>query len=299
MKNLTTSEHLKTFDERRSEFMPYGLTCERWMPHVMRRIDRHNEIELNYFLEGNITYLIQSGKVAIPARRLAVFWGLVPHQIIHHEGEAPYYVCTIPFAQFLDWKLPAPFVESILKGEVMTESTDENAAYDEFLLGRWLRDIRRTEAAEVILAEMHGRLRRMADNLMLGKNIGPSATRSGEISSVERIAIYIAQNYRNPIKIAEVAEAVGLHPDYANSLFKKTFGYTLSEYITEERIADAQRRLVLTDAHIIEIAYECGFNSISRFNNAFLKISGCTPREYRRRSRNKNNEENSSHSNER
>lgn len=294
MKNLTTSEPLKTFDERRSELMPYGLTCEQWTPHVMRQTDRHNEIELNYFPEGNMTYLIQSGKANIPARRLAVFWGLVPHQIIHHEGDAPYYVCTIPFAQFLSWQLPASFADRILKGEVLLEPTDEYAPYDQFLLGRWLRDIHRPAAAEVILAEMHGRLRRMADNLMLARNIAPDIAHTSEISSVERIAIYIAQNYRNPIKITEVTEAAGLNPDYANSLFKKTFGYTLSEYIAEERIADAQRRLVLTDDHIIEIAYECGFNSISRFNSAFLKISGCTPREYRRRSRSKNNGENSS-----
>jgi AraC-like DNA-binding protein len=103
-----------------------------------------------------------------------------------------------------------------------------------------------------------------------------------EISLVERISIYIGQNYQNPIKVAEIGQAVGLHPDYANSIFKKAFGCTLSDYITEERISNAKRKLVATDKSITEIAFECGFNSISRFNEAFLKFNNCTPRNFRK-----------------
>jgi AraC-like DNA-binding protein len=99
---------------------------------------------------------------------------------------------------------------------------------------------------------------------------------------VERIAIYIGQNYHNPIKVAEIGENVGLHPDYANALFKKAFGCTLSDYITEERISNAKRKLVATNKSITEISFECGFNSISRFNEAFRKFNNCTPREFRK-----------------
>ena len=45
---MSDSEKLKTFDEKRDEFKPYGLTCEIWRPQLMPKIDRHNEIELNY-----------------------------------------------------------------------------------------------------------------------------------------------------------------------------------------------------------------------------------------------------------
>ena len=102
-----------------------------------------------------------------------------------------------------------------------------------------------------------------------------------EISQVESIAIYIARNYRNHIKVSDIGKAVGLHPDYANAIFKKAFGRTLMEYITEERILHAQRELLTTGKSITEIAFECGFNTISRFNAAFMKINRCTPRNYR------------------
>jgi hypothetical protein len=45
------------FDPARSDFTPYGFTCEQWMPQQMKRPDRHNEIELNLLLEGEIVYL--------------------------------------------------------------------------------------------------------------------------------------------------------------------------------------------------------------------------------------------------
>ena len=85
------------------------------------------------------------------------------------------------------------------------------------------------------------------------------------------------------IKANDLGDAVGLHPDYANHIFKKAFGTTISDYIAELRIAHAQRKLLTTDMSITDIAYECGFNSIARFNATFFKKTQCTPREYKKK----------------
>jgi len=280
--NISNSVNLKTFNEKRNEFLPYGLTCEIWSPCLMRKPDRHNEIEINYSPESTVTYLIQDKKITIPAKKLAIFWGLVPHQIINFEGTKPYYVCTIPFSQFLEWKLPASFVDRILKGEVLFEASENSSLFDEFLLNNWFHDLNKNNSSEVALLEMRSRLHRMAVSNLSKKEIVQSPIHLNEISLVERIAIYIGQNYHNPIKVAEIGENVGLHPDYANALFKKAFGCTLSDYITEERISNAKRKLVATNKSITEISFECGFNSISRFNEAFRKFNKCTPREFRK-----------------
>ncbi len=276
---------VNTFDESRNEFKPYGLTCELWSPSLMKRPDRHNEIEINYFPEAGITYLFQGRKVIAPPQKLTVFWGLVPHQIIDFKNASPYYVCTVPFSVFLEWQLSTSFVDRLLKGEVLFEASEDHSGYDEFLLKNWLKDINGKGSIGVALLEIHARLSRMSiGNLSIERNdhVGLQAN---EISHVERIAIFIAQNYSSPIKVSDIGQAVGLHPDHANTIFKRTFGSTLSEYITEERISHAQRKLVTTHKSITNIIFDCGFNSISRFNAAFLKINGCTPREYRKRYR--------------
>jgi transcriptional regulator GlxA family with amidase domain len=66
-------------------------------------------------------------------------------------------------------------------------------------------------------------------------------------------------------------------------LFKKAFGMSLADYLTHHRVSHAQRLLVTTAEKIAEVAFNSGFNSISRFNEAFRESCGCTPREYRRR----------------
>lgn len=268
---MRDSEILNRFDARRGELRPYGLTCELWTPCLMRRPDRHNEIELNYLPEGSLTYLFQDRRVQVPSRRLALFWGLIPHQIIHSEGTAPYYVCTIPFSLFLSWGLPQAFTEKLFKGELLldVEQPSDGPDYDAYMLRRMLGEVGGRYFSEIVSLELHARFLRMASAMKVEEGKLAQPVVSGEISLVEQIAIYIARNYRNPIKVADVGAAVGLHPDYANALFKKTFGVTLGEYIVEERIAHAQRLLVSTTDSVADIVFQCGFGSVSSFNAAF------------------------------
>lgn len=280
---MTNSEILKAFDEKREEFKPYGLSCELWSPRLMKRPDRHNEIELNYFPKGSITYFLRDNRITIPTRRLAVFWALIPHQIVDYGEVAPYFVCTIPFSLFLEWKLPALFVERILKGEILIDNSEEFSTADEFMFKNWLVDCTNEDRSKVIPLEMHGRLHRMALNNEAASGLDNLPVRASEISKVENIAMYIARNYSKPINASDIGKAVGLHPDYANAIFKKTSGSTLRDYVIAERISHAQRKLLATDKAITEIAFDCGFNSIGRFNAAFQKVNHCTPRDFRKK----------------
>ncbi len=280
---MSNTEKLYTFDEGRMEFNPYGLTCELWMPDLMRKPDRHNEIELNFFTSGSITYLFQGSKITIPENSLSLFWGLVPHQIVDYTGSAPYYVFTIPLTQFLEWKLPAFFIDRILKGEIVIENSGEHSTYDEFLFKSWLKDLSEDNDPEVTLYEMRARLLRLASRVIPLKQNDRLQIQTGEISKVEQIALFIAQNYMNPLKVSDIGKEIELHPDYANVIFKKAFDTTINDYVIQERIMHAQRKLITTDKKIADIAFECGFNSINRFNAAFRKINKCTPREFKKK----------------
>ena len=127
--------------------------------------------------------------------------------------------------------------------------------------------------------EMQSRLQRMSSHA----SVEPMSTlQSGESNLIERMTLFIAQNYHLSIRLSDIGKSVGLHPDYANTLFKKAFGHTLNTHLIMERVTQAQRLLFTTATPIVQIAYECGFNSISCFNSAFLKYNGCTPRDYRK-----------------
>ena len=65
---------LHTFNHARPDLAPYGFTCELWKAAVMRRPDRHDEIELNLLLRGSLTYLLGGVRVTLHEGRLGAFW---------------------------------------------------------------------------------------------------------------------------------------------------------------------------------------------------------------------------------
>ncbi|MDP9173521.1 MAG: helix-turn-helix domain-containing protein [Planctomycetota bacterium] len=274
------------FDPLRPDFAPYGLTVERWTPTLMPRPDRHNEIEVNLLERGSITYLLGGRKVTIEAGRMTVFWAAIPHQIISVGNETSYYVATVPLAWFLQWDLPARLAEPILHGRVICEARSKESAGAVATFARWHRDLARPTQIKrrAVLLELEARLLRLAITLPthgISRQSNAPAMGSPALSKAEEIACFLAKNYQRPLSIADVGEAVRLHPNYAMNLFKKVFTITLTEYLTRHRLSHAQRLLATTGGKILSIAMESGFGSVSRFNDVFRKSFGCSPRAYR------------------
>jgi AraC-like DNA-binding protein len=65
------------------------------------------------------------------------------------------------------------------------------------------------------------------------------------------------------------------------ALFRQTCGLTIVEYLTQYRVAAAQRLQATTDAGPLEIALEAGFGSASRFYAAFRCLCSKSPCSYR------------------
>jgi AraC-like DNA-binding protein len=280
---------MKRFDATRPDFTPYGLTCERWTSAPMARPDRHNEVELNLLLSGSLTYLFGGSRVTIPAGGLAAFWAAIPHQVLAAPGggaDAEYFVVTIPLAWFLQLNLPGRLVQPLLHGRMVHDPENGQHRPDCERFERWAEDLggHQAERHRAALLEIEARLLRLA----LALPPDNSRTRRGPpnesgLSKAEQMACFIAQHYTGPLPVEEISRSVGLHPGYAMTLFQKTFGMTLVEYVTQHRLTHAQRLLATTGEKILTIALASGFGSLSRFNDAFKRACGCTPRQHRRK----------------
>jgi AraC-like DNA-binding protein len=255
----------------------------------MPRCDRHNEVELNLLEHGRLVYLMGGRRIEVDAGRLTVFWAGVPHQVIEFEGLTDYYVLTIPLAWFLQWRLPDHFTKPILHGATIVEPDAGRLASDRTRFEAWIEDVRISseEHCHASLLEIEARLRRLAqsvaaDLLHSPQRKSPAVLEPVQLSRAEQMACFIAQNYTEPLTAEMIGKHVGLHPNYAMTLFRQTFGATLIRYVTQHRLSHAQRLLVTTSDQIVSIALSSGFGSLSRFNEAFRQSFGCTPREYRR-----------------
>ncbi len=277
----------RTFDPERDDFAPYGFTCDLWQLGPMPRPDRHNEIELNLLTEGGFAYLVGGRRERVDAGRLTLFWAATPHQIVECTRPCTYFVATIPLAWFLAWGLDESFVQSVLAGEVVRTPDAAKANDDSALLGQWTEDFARPSPQRLRTVALEAQARVCRLSLDHGADEGtpapaPSRRPTAGADRIEAMAAWIAQHYREPLRLRDIGEAVGLHPNYASKLFRGTFGTTINAYITAHRVAHAQRLLMLRDDKVLAVALASGFNSLSRFNAAFRQACGCTPREYRK-----------------
>ena len=92
---------------------------------------------------------------------------------------------------------------------------------------------------------------------------------------VERVRVALSHG------ITEIHMVGGLHPTNATAVFKKVLGMSIAQYLRRQRLSQAMMMLVDTDKAIIEIAFACGYGSLSRFYDAFQRHMGKTPRDYR------------------
>ena len=276
------------FPSDRPKFTSYGLSCVRWIPGPMQRPDHHNEIQLNMLVRGRVTYLLSDQKVHVQQGRLTAFWAAIPHQITDYAPETEYFVATLPLAWFLQCQLPDVLVQPLMRGQVVTEPQAGRADFDSVIFRQWAADLSANSRVlrKIVTVEMETRLQRLALGLESAKSSGQQKRASVKLqmsglTKLEQMVCYIAQNYMEPITADDIGEVAGMHPNSAMRLFKKTFGTTLVDYLTHHRIFHAKRLLATTDQKVVDIAFDSGFNSISRFNEAFRRASGCTPRAFR------------------
>jgi AraC-like DNA-binding protein len=100
---------------------------------------------------------------------------------------------------------------------------------------------------------------------------------------IDRIFQYLNQNLDRPISQADVANQVRLSTSAFSRFFKRTTRKCFMNVLHELRIAQVCQHLEETDASIAEIAFACGYETLSHFNHQFRLIMKMTPRQYRRR----------------
>lgn len=83
------------------------------------------------------------------------------------------------------------------------------------------------------------------------------------------------------LSLSAVASRVNTSPSYLSRLFREETGTGFSDYLIRTRVRQAVRLMAVSDARIGEIADQVGYRSPHYFSNAFKKITGMSPGEYR------------------
>ena len=99
---------------------------------------------------------------------------------------------------------------------------------------------------------------------------------------IKSIYHFIHENYPSKITLNTLSNMLNMSDVTFNRFIKKRTGKTFIEYLNDVRVGYASLKLASSDLNISEIAYGCGFNSLTNFNRTFKKYKGTTPTEYRK-----------------
>jgi AraC family transcriptional regulator len=89
------------------------------------------------------------------------------------------------------------------------------------------------------------------------------------------------ERFAEPLRLADIAEAVGVEPTRLARAFRRAYREPLSSYVRRQRVAAAARLLDADDQPIARIAATVGFADQSHLTRAFVRNMRTTPGRYR------------------
>lgn len=252
----------------------------------------HNEIEIilihkgsmDYYVEGN-TYRLEKGSgiivntdrlhYAMPVKRSDCFFEvllfhpslLTSNRIIHNKYVEPLLRDSQNDAVVLnDSPIWHSHVRELAK-EILTVCRQKENGYEMRLQGMlsnfWLFLYENTVAVN-----------------------GSRTNMSVSVASMKSMIEYIYGHYTEKISLDDIAAAGIMSRTKCCNLFRENMNQTPMEFITSYRIHKSIELLADNSLSVCEIAQECGFNGASYFAEIFRKITGFSPRDFRKNLKN-------------
>ncbi len=96
---------------------------------------------------------------------------------------------------------------------------------------------------------------------------------------IEQIKNYISTHVKDKMELEDIAKKFYISRYYLSHYFKKETGFTLVQYITNQKVA-AAKSLLKKGYSVTEVAIHLSYNSDSHFISVFKKSCGITPKQY-------------------
>ncbi len=116
-----------------------------------------------------------------------------------------------------------------------------------------------------------------------GLKTGEDNRRPEKQFNMRKAVLYIEDNYLDPnLTIKKIADYSGYSMWYFSKAFKLYMADTPIMHLNKRRLSEARRMLQDSDEPLGEVARKSGFKNFSTFSQAFNRIMGMTPTEYRK-----------------
>ena len=230
----------------------------------------HSHYELYLFLGGKAELINDHARLALNPCQLVIIEPGRYHQFAV-EGDADEYErCVLNVSEEL---LPPEIIKNALCGkEILTLSTNSR------IVGNFLY-LKELLIAHADDGDLHHILPAVATDIIFAiKNLEQSATEAlGGINALSHsIMAYINAHFAEHITLDSLSEVFHVSVSSLCHIFKKNFGLSIKQYITQKRL-NAARLYMERGLGAEEACSACGFFNYSAFFRAYKKQFGISP----------------------
>lgn len=264
-----------------------GRDCKIWdcySEHGSTFNDRlhfHSFYEMSIIYEGKTDFLINGNKFSLKNHSIQLIRPSDYHKQMTAEGEHIRYFNVIFTPEFISEDMR----EQIEKDSVpLCINVNESDWRDMLRLVRQVNDeFSRTPDDPLTRITLRNTVEGVCVYLLRHTETEKGAYEDSSYEPLRRAISYIHKNYREDLKLSDVAAQAGLSPTYFSAVFHKYIGTSFCHYLTDYRIQAAEKYLGSSDLALKTIASVCGFTSYSHFVTVFKKYYGVSPSERKRR----------------
>lgn len=244
----------------------------------------HSQYEITYLFRGTRKYFVKDNIFVAREKNFILMDKNVMHKTTFCDDDSYERFSVYFYDEYLDrifgnkaneissmfaeplFNVPAKSVKQVetLMRNIEKEYED-NGEYSEMLVEKYLMELL------IYIAR--------ARTFISRNNKGISEEKGSFMESVTK---YVIERYHTPITLTEIAEYMHLSPSWFSAKFKSMAGIGFREYLVRVRVQKACEMLISTSDSIMDIAFACGFNDSNYFGDAFKKLIGMSPRNYRK-----------------
>ncbi len=256
------------------------------------RFHTHDFFELFFVLEGNGEHCLEDRSDPIRPGDFIFVNNQKPHMIrAKTENFRIANLCFLPSALGYDdralgnhnllnfYTLLTPFGEAEADGGTLLFRPAESLRKKITFLFLWMSELF-FEDAEKNKSILHNLLESLVQVILEAYRKERPAKNRENVLLFDALH-WIHAHYLEKISLDHIARHYAISKSYFSTLFNRTLGKNLNEYVNTLRIQEAKRLLRKTRLPVSSIAAETGFETLPHFSGVFRKLAGISPKAFR------------------
>ncbi len=231
----------------------------------------HSHGEILYVKSGTVSVTVDGNKAELTGGKMCVVFPYCVHSYEPHMGSE---VAVVLFS-----------AESVGEfSKVLFSKTLQNPffEYDEGMYNLIKKILFHSKGSTPLCHNTCGAyLKALMGEILLAASF--KTTSKTDDYTVRSVMKYCSEHFSEDILVKDICDNVFVSERYVSKIFVEKVGCSFREYINSLRISKAKQLLETTTMSITDVIYECGFKNQSTFNRVFLKKTGITPGEYKKK----------------